>query len=346
MAAEGMPFPWRWNGGTISTVLDVIWGMSVNRMIPESVHNYLSDALPPRLSIHYRALCYWRWGEREVRLVRHLCQHDKLSVDVGAHEGLYTYFLQRHSAATVAFEPNPPFHESLISTFPHRIRILHYALSNKSGDATLRIPVADHRTFAGSATIESENIFDECTSIRVETRTLDSFNFENVGFIKIDVEGHELSVLKGAEQTISTYCPNFIIEIEERHKNGSISSTHTYLKSLGYLGFFLIGDTIQGFDYFDCTKHQNTDNINKGLYVNNFLFIHKSYISLYEPLLKLESLKSHSDRNSGMVRSCDGKDAINGIAVDRRGDAGHVGQGRGGEQAQGGRHRAAGTERW
>jgi len=29
MAAEGMPFPWRWNGGTISTNLDVIWGMSV-----------------------------------------------------------------------------------------------------------------------------------------------------------------------------------------------------------------------------------------------------------------------------------------------------------------------------
>ncbi len=28
MAAEGMPFPWRWNGGTISTDLDVIWGMS------------------------------------------------------------------------------------------------------------------------------------------------------------------------------------------------------------------------------------------------------------------------------------------------------------------------------
>ncbi len=28
MAAEGMPFPWPWNGGTISKVLDGIWGMS------------------------------------------------------------------------------------------------------------------------------------------------------------------------------------------------------------------------------------------------------------------------------------------------------------------------------
>ena len=30
MAAEGMPFPWRWNGSTISTDSDVIWGMSVS----------------------------------------------------------------------------------------------------------------------------------------------------------------------------------------------------------------------------------------------------------------------------------------------------------------------------
>ena len=33
MAAEGMPFPWRWDGGTISMVLDVIWGMSANEDI-------------------------------------------------------------------------------------------------------------------------------------------------------------------------------------------------------------------------------------------------------------------------------------------------------------------------
>ena len=32
MAAEGVPFPWRWNGGTISTELDVIWGMSAESM--------------------------------------------------------------------------------------------------------------------------------------------------------------------------------------------------------------------------------------------------------------------------------------------------------------------------
>jgi hypothetical protein len=30
MAAEGMPFPWRWNAGAISTNLDVVWGMSAN----------------------------------------------------------------------------------------------------------------------------------------------------------------------------------------------------------------------------------------------------------------------------------------------------------------------------
>ncbi len=37
MAAEGMPFPWRWNGGTNSTVLDGIWGMSAQSTPPSII---------------------------------------------------------------------------------------------------------------------------------------------------------------------------------------------------------------------------------------------------------------------------------------------------------------------
>ncbi len=44
MAAEGMPFPWRWNGGTISTNLDVIWEMSALPPQLEAVWNLLLQA--------------------------------------------------------------------------------------------------------------------------------------------------------------------------------------------------------------------------------------------------------------------------------------------------------------
>jgi hypothetical protein len=39
MAAEGMPFPWRANGGTISTNLDGIWGMSVEEAVLMATHD-------------------------------------------------------------------------------------------------------------------------------------------------------------------------------------------------------------------------------------------------------------------------------------------------------------------
>ncbi len=44
MAEEGIPFPWRWYGGTISTNLDVIWGMSVESYIGKfSLRNTCSE---------------------------------------------------------------------------------------------------------------------------------------------------------------------------------------------------------------------------------------------------------------------------------------------------------------
>ncbi len=52
MAAEGMPLPWRWNGGTISTVLDVIWGMSAER----SLYHFVDSC------VWIIILCYTTWS--------------------------------------------------------------------------------------------------------------------------------------------------------------------------------------------------------------------------------------------------------------------------------------------
>ena len=55
--------------------------------------------------------------------------------------------------------------------------------------------------------------------IKVDCRTIDSFNFSNVGLIKIDVEGAEKEVLMGARNTIIDNRPNLIIENELIHQN-------------------------------------------------------------------------------------------------------------------------------
>jgi FkbM family methyltransferase len=51
----------------------------------------------------------------------------------------------------------------------------------------------------------------------VALQTLDSFQFENVSLIKIDVEGLAFSVIKGPEQKIASSRPVLLVEIEQRH---------------------------------------------------------------------------------------------------------------------------------
>jgi FkbM family methyltransferase len=64
----------------------------------------------------------------------------------------------------------------------------------------------------------------------VEARTIDSFGFSNVSVIKIDVEGHEAQVLKGAEETIKDFHPVILVEIFERN----LDTVRPILNGFGY----------------------------------------------------------------------------------------------------------------
>jgi hypothetical protein len=68
-------------------------------------------------------------------------------------------------------------------------------------------------------------------SYEVPVRSLDSYDFENVGFIKIDVEGFEEAVLWGGIETITRDKPIMYIEDDRMEKR---SSLRAYIKSLGY----------------------------------------------------------------------------------------------------------------
>ncbi len=72
---------------------------------------------------------------------------------------------------------------------------------------------------------------------KVNQKTLDSFNFENVDFIKIDVEGHELKVLKGSQKTLEKYNPVICMEengSQVKWGKGIKNDALDYLISRGY----------------------------------------------------------------------------------------------------------------
>ena len=121
----------------------------------------------------------------------------------------------------------------------------------------------------------------EAIIYEVKTNTLDVFVKEKNVFpdlIKIDVEGHELSVLKGAEHYISTHYPTLIIEIEQRHHNNiNIDAVFEDFKQKGYNAYYYSKKQGQLFPYENKTHLTNSkEYFGKIDYINNYIFIHSN----------------------------------------------------------------------
>lgn len=151
--------------------------------------------------------------------------------DIGAHSGFYTLLFSRltgHSGFVYAFEPLPinlsylKKHIELNNIT--NVEIIPCAVSEKSGISYLRF---FNDTF--TAKIDSQE------GIKVKLVSIDEeINKGNIlppNIIKIDVEGHELSVLKGMFNTIKIYKPIIFIALDNPDTKMEILKT---LKSLDY----------------------------------------------------------------------------------------------------------------
>jgi FkbM family methyltransferase len=216
----------------------------------------------------------WRWGDPYVRLPRYLCDRRRASIDVGAHAGSYMWYLRHYSARCIAFEPNPQLAAVLRRRFPSGVEIRNQALSGHPGKAVLRSPIRSTKPDPGRATIETDNLLAGASAvldeIEVEIVTLDQVIREPIGFIKIDVEGHELKVLHGAERVLVEHRPNMILELEDRHNPGIVAAAFAYLGQRGYHWWFLEVGKVVPIDTFAQERHQNPEK--PEAWVNNFVF--------------------------------------------------------------------------
>ena len=185
---------------------------------------------------------YTGWGkgfeEPEMALLSYLCDKNNESIDIGAAGGSYTFLLLKHSLKVHAFEPIKTAFFNLQKRFSYSKKLYLYnsAISEITGNFELKIPISD----LGKSTLEMDNSLNnlEYKTEMTKTHKLDDFSFDNIDLIKIDVEGHEGSVLKGAIKTIEKNKPSIIIEMEERHKVNTIKTNSDFFLDRGYRGFF------------------------------------------------------------------------------------------------------------
>jgi len=158
------------------------------------------------------------------------CQKDKVFLDIGAHSGTYTISLAKYCKTVHSFEPQRMTYYSLCGSVAlsnaENVFCHNFGLGEESqtGQQTLNIVSDD----GGGSTLKDTANIKKTELITV--KTLDSINIQDIGFIKIDVEGNELNVLKGALNTLkqSNY-PKILFE-----SNTYNPELFSFFTTLGY----------------------------------------------------------------------------------------------------------------
>ena len=224
------------------------------------------------------------YAEPELRLLPALCAPGEAAYDVGANSGIYTFWLCRVAASVTAFEPNPKLVSLLKDKFAAliasgRLRVEGCALSDGDGSIVLHVPRSSALASVEAGAVGTHG--EEVEAVTVPRLTLDRFGHDPVGFLKIDVEGHETAVIGGGLRLIERNRPNLLIEAEERHNPGALAKLRALLEPLGYRGYFVLSGRLCALDSFDPARHQSRSALNaegthreKGqVYINNFIFV-------------------------------------------------------------------------
>lgn len=134
----------------------------------------------------------------------------RIAIDVGANRGDFTAALRRSGFVVHAFEPLPTLYAALSERFSleaDQVYVYQLACSDNDGSARLHLAAADDQTIDSTlfSTLSEHPSFDGLTfddSIEVPLRRLDTVFSGSIpiaiGLLKIDAEGHDVSVLKGA----------------------------------------------------------------------------------------------------------------------------------------------------
>ena len=189
---------------------------------------------------------YWQgidsYEPETLELFHSLSRNIRTFVDVGANTGIFTVtgLVLNPDLHVHAFEPSPGPFSALEENVRRnqvgdRARLNRLAVAESSGTATLHVPVD---TWA-SASLDESGFHDLAgDTVAIETTTLDRYveaaGIERVDLVKVDVEGFEHTVLRGAAGVLRHHRPAIICECLA---GARVDTLNQILESTGYAVF-------------------------------------------------------------------------------------------------------------
>ncbi len=183
------------------------------------------------------------WFEDEIHFVRSFIQPDMQVLDIGANYGLYSMAIAGRlgdEGKLWCFEPTPntarALRESITAnSYESKVEVIEAGLSAEAGTAS----------FYASSNAELNSLHStdaNAEKITIELQTLDEclqrYEWTDIDFIKLDAEGEEVNILKGAEQTLTKLDP--LVMFELKHGNQINQGLLNAFTALGFEIYRLI----------------------------------------------------------------------------------------------------------
>lgn len=150
----------------------------------------------------------------------------RTAIDLGANLGVMSYRMVKDFQVVHAFEPL--FHEHLSkNVVASNLHVYPFAVGDTKKTETMRVGLYH----SGGSNITSEKQRSQ-TYQQVTVVPIDSFEFEDVDFIKIDVEDYEMFALRGAIATIEKCKPTMLVELKTT--NPYYKEILNFMNSFGY----------------------------------------------------------------------------------------------------------------
>ncbi|MBB1260238.1 FkbM family methyltransferase [Streptomyces alkaliterrae] len=211
----------------------------------------IGPRLPPALVARAAAAVYPRF-EPELRRIADFCPPGGTAVDIGGWYGPWTRRMARRAQRVVTIEPVPHLARLLRATTGDNVRVVQAAATDHTDGATLWLPPGGRGDRGVSSLVRRGDLHG--TRIDVASVRVDTLELSDVRLIKIDVDGSEEAVLRGARDTIARCRPSLLVELEVRiQPPGPVVEL---LADWGYTGWVLPDRDWVPLRDFDLARHQ------------------------------------------------------------------------------------------